>query len=320
MIRVFQRPELRQCTDRRPFSIVIENWVRPCIFKFFFRFSSHFFLLGPRWLPIIGVLPLVQKLHSVYKFYHLIWYHMYQTYGPIVGLRIGNDRLIIVSGRKAIKEFYANDVFNGRPDGFFYRIRSFDKRLGVVFSDGHHWDVQRKFVVKMLRQMGMGRNLMIQHIEGEATAMVDYFTERSQCDEPLNMQHAFDVSVLNTLWALVAGHRYDIRSIFESTVICDHDMNDSNLSLYYRFPLEDRRLQKLLFLIHECFRVVDMTGGILNLLPCVRYFAPDSSGYRPLINAHKPLWSFLKVFCIRQSIFELLLHNISCHLRRRSRR
>lgn len=38
-----------------------------------------------------------------------------------------------------------------------------------------------------------------------------------------------------------------------------------------------------------------MTGGILNLLPCVRHIAPDASGYRPLINAHKPLWSFLKV-------------------------
>lgn len=172
-----------------------------------FDHTTLFDFSGPRWLPIIGVLPLVQKLHSIYKFYHLIWYHLYQTYGPVVGLRIGSERLIIVSGRKAIKEFYANDAFNGRPDGFFYRIRSFGKRLGVVFSDGQPWDVQRRFSVKILRQMGMGRNVMIQHIEKEAMEMVAHFTECSQHGEPIDMQHAFDVPVLNTLWALMAGHR-----------------------------------------------------------------------------------------------------------------
>lgn len=230
---------------------------------------------------------MVQKLHNIYKFYHLIWYHLYQVYGPIVGLRVGNDRLIIVSGRKAIKEFYANDAFNGRPDGFFYRIRSFNKQLGVVFSDGYAWDVQRKFSVKILRQMGMGRSIMIQHVEKEAAEMVRYFRECSKSGNSLDMQHAFDVSVLNTLWALVAGHRYNyiIRKAHVRQFII----------IIFRFQLEDKRLQKLLFMIHECFRVIDMTGGILNLLPCVRHFAPDMSGYRPLLNAHKPLWSFLKV-------------------------
>lgn len=60
-----------------------------------------------------------------------------------------------------------------------------------------------------------------------------------------------------------------------------------------RFQYEDERLQKLLHMIHECFRVIDMTGGVLNLFPLVRFIAPDSSGYQPLLNAHKPLWAFL---------------------------
>lgn len=47
-------------------------------------------------------------------------------------------------------------------------------------------------------------------------------------------------------------------------------------------------------MIHECFRVVDMTGGILNLFPLIRHFLPTQSGYKPLLNAHKPLWSFLQ--------------------------
>lgn len=151
---------------------------------------------------------MVQKLHKFYRFYHLVWYHLYKIYGPIVGLRIGNEHLIIVSGKEAIREFYNIDAFNGRPDGFFYRIRSFNKRLGLVFCDDEFWDVQRKFSVKILRQLGMGRSNMIQHIEREAIEMVEYF--RKQCDyggKVVVMQHAFDLSVFNILWALVAGYR-----------------------------------------------------------------------------------------------------------------
>lgn len=61
-----------------------------------------------------------------------------------------------------------------------------------------------------------------------------------------------------------------------------------------RFEYDDERLQKLLFMIHECFRVVDMTGGILNLFPWVRHIAPTLSGYKPLCDAHQPIWSFLQ--------------------------
>lgn len=46
-------------------------------------------------------------------------------------------------------------------------------------------------------------------------------------------------------------------------------------------------------MIHECFRVIDMTGGILNLFPMIRYIAPVLSGYQPLLDVHKPIWNFL---------------------------
>lgn len=47
-------------------------------------------------------------------------------------------------------------------------------------------------------------------------------------------------------------------------------------------------------MIHKCFQVIDMTGGVLNLFPWIRHFAPVASGYKPLVEAHKPLWSFLQ--------------------------
>ncbi|XP_055315409.1 methyl farnesoate epoxidase-like [Sitodiplosis mosellana] len=222
---------------------------------------------GPRWLPSIGNLFLVHKLRATYGFFYLVWHHFYQSYGPVVGIRIGRTFLVIVLGRDAIREFYNMDSVNGRPIGFFYRIRTFNKRLGVVFNDGDFWDIQRKFSLKVLRQMGMGRANMIEQIESECIEMVKFFTKKSTNDQLIEMQHAFDIPVLNILWTLIAG---------------------------YRFEHDDERLQKLLKMIHECFRVVDMTGGILNLLPWVRYFIPVKSGYKPLVDNHKQLWSFLR--------------------------
>lgn len=223
--------------------------------------------LGPKWFPLIGALPIIKKLHSICGFYHLVWHYLFTKYGPIVGLRAGRDRLIIVAGRDEIRQFYALDEFNGRPDGFFYRIRSFDQRLGVVFTDGSSWEQQRKFSLKTLRQLGMGRSSMVAHVEREAAEMVRYFG--ALCGgATVRMEHAFDVSVLNVMWALLAGHRFD---------------------------LHDARLAQMIQLIHDSFRVIDMTGGVLNQFPLVRHVAPDLCGYRPLLRTLQPLWEFLQV-------------------------
>lgn len=167
---------------------------------------------GPQWLPVIGTLVILQKLRSLYGFFHLIWYHFYKTYGPVVGIRIGRTPLVIISGKDAIREFYTIESFNGRPNGFFYRIRTFRKRLGVVFSDGDFWETQRKFSLKVLRQLGMGRANMIEHIEQECIKMVTFFTKKSANGQQIEMQHAFDIPVLNILWSLIAGYRYVLRA------------------------------------------------------------------------------------------------------------
>jgi methyl farnesoate epoxidase / farnesoate epoxidase len=220
---------------------------------------------GPRWLPIIGNILLVQQLLKVKRFYHLVWQTLSQQYGAVVGLRLGNDRVIIVSGREAIKEFYANELFDGRPDGFFFRVRSFDKRLGVVFVDGKFWEQQRRFTMKIFKQLGMGKSGMVHHIQKESVKMVEHFRRTCENGE-MDMHNAFDISVLNTMWTLLAG---------------------------YRFDLADERLLQLMKLIHDSFRIIDMSGGILNQFPAIRHIMPDRSGYRPLVETLKPLWKFL---------------------------
>lgn len=100
----------------------------PLNFHYFFIFNS-----GPPWLPFIGNYLLLHRKKSELGYYHIVWDSLARTYGPIVGLRLGKDRIVIVSGKDAVSEVLTRDDFDGRPDGFFFKMRTFGQRLGKFF-------------------------------------------------------------------------------------------------------------------------------------------------------------------------------------------
>lgn len=172
----------------------------------------------------------------------------------------------MVSGKDAIRKFYNMPEFDGRPDGFFFRVRSFNQRLGLVFVDGQFQEEQRAFTMRALKQLGFGMNAMATTIENEAAEMVRYFKIKTECGEEVLLNEAFDVSMVNLIWTMVAG---------------------------YRCELDDERLNSLKRYIHESFHIIDLSGGILNQFPAIRHLFPSASGFKPLVNALKPLWQFM---------------------------
>lgn len=117
-----------------------------------------------------------------------------------------------------------------------------------------------------LRNFGFGRKEMDERIEEETKDLIAVF--RKQCSEPIWMHTAFDVSVLNVLWAMMAGKRFDIN---------------------------DERLRKLLKIVHDAFRLTDMSGGMLNQMPFLRFIAPETCGYNQLVDVLVRMWEFLQV-------------------------
>lgn len=220
--------------------------------------------LGPIWLPIIGNLQILKYL-KIFKFHHLLWSYLSSIYGPIVGLKFVNDIVVIVSDKETIKDLCNREEFSGRPTGFFFRIRSFNKRLGIVFTDGHLWEEQRTFTVKTLKHLGMGKTNVIEYIQNEASELVKGLEKK--IGEEMFMQNAFDISVLNVMWSLLKGERFD---------------------------LDDKNVAELMKSIHDCFKIIDMSGGILNQFPFIRYIIPEKSGFLPLKRSMEPLWKFLK--------------------------
>ena len=141
--------------------------------------------------------------------------------------------------------------------------------LGVVFIDGPLWQEQRRFCLQHLRKLGLGRRSMDEQIEAEAQDLV--VTLQSKCNDgstPLQLHDAFNVCVLNSLWAMLAG---------------------------YRFALNDKRLMELLDIVHASFRMIDASGGLLNQMPFLRFIAPNLSGYNEILAILNRMWNFLRV-------------------------
>nr|WCC58046.1 cytochrome P450 [Pharsalia antennata] len=220
---------------------------------------------GPKFLPVIGSYGHYRNRLKSLGYHHLVWSELSKEYGEIVGLKLGRHLVVAVFGAEAIKEVLSREEFDGRPDGFFFRLRTFGKRLGIVFSDGQFWRKQRKFSLQHLRNFGFGRKEMEEKIQEETRCLMDIF--RGRCSEPIFMHTAFDISVLNVLWAMMAGQRFDI---------------------------EDERLRKLLQIIHDAFRLVDMSGGLINQMPFLRHIAPEACGYNQIMSILNRMWKFLE--------------------------
>nr|WGW06502.1 CYP15A1 [Blattella germanica] len=223
---------------------------------------------GPIWLPVVGSYLWFRQEKSRLAYDHLVWSSLVAQYGPVAGVRLGKDKIVIASGYEAVKEVLLRDEFDGRPDGFFFRVRTFGKKMGVVFTEGPMWQEQRRFCVQHLRKLGLGTRSMEMNIEEEANDLVALFRKKCEAGNAVvSMHDAFDVCVLNSLWAILAGQR---------------------------FALDDQRLIELLEVVHLCFRNVDPSGGLLNQMPFLRFIAPDRSGYTKLMENLNRMWNFFK--------------------------
>jgi Cytochrome P450. len=95
-----------------------------------FKKSHRLNVPGPSWLPVVGCYLEFSRLLSKFKYHYLVCENYARRYGPITGLRLGRDRIILVSGFKAVREVLTRDEFDGRPSGYFFRLRALGRRLG----------------------------------------------------------------------------------------------------------------------------------------------------------------------------------------------
>lgn len=85
---------------------------------------------------------------------------------------------------------------------------------------------------------------------------------------PVDLQPVLDMCILNSLWSALTGNRYS---------------------------LSDSRLSKLIHHIHTLFQLRDMSGGLLNQMPFLRFLPPERDAYNQLLHIHNEIRNFLRV-------------------------
>ncbi|KAJ3662579.1 hypothetical protein Zmor_006920 [Zophobas morio] len=223
---------------------------------------------GPKWLPIIGSAYVLLKKRKQYRNLYKATAVMAKEHGPVIGLKVGKDLIVIVYGKQAIREFLSSEDLGGRPTGPFYDMRTWGERRGVLLTDSEYWQEQRRFILRQLREFGFGRKNMSAMIEEETGIMVESFKKMlaGKSSFTHNMASAFSIHILNTLWMMMAGIRYS--------------------------P-EDKNLLSLQDILGRLFSAVDMVGCPFSHFPILKFIAPEVSGYKLYVETHLQVWDFL---------------------------
>jgi hypothetical protein len=117
------------------------------------------------------------------------------------------------------------------------------------------WHEQRSFAVRHLKQLGYGKQAMDTMITTEVLGLMETLgKEGGGGRRAVSVGGYVTPCVLNVLWVLVTGTRF--------------------------LSWDDPRLQRLMQLMSQRARAFDMSGGMLNQFPWIRFVAPEWSGYR----------------------------------------
>jgi len=81
----------------------------------------------------------------------------------------------------------------------------------------------------------------------------------------------FRLSILNSQWEIISGKR---------------------------FELDDSKLIELQKLVTDFFQSTDISGGLVNQIPWIRFIAPEMSGFKSMAAVVHPLQKFCEV-CVQ---------------------
>jgi len=167
---------------------------------------------GPWEIPFLGNQPPISVEYIM---------QLRQRYGDVVTTRMANMRSVLLFDYQLAKEAMAAPELADRPS--FLQQFSLDERGlgGIIAASGPQWQHDRRFLLRNLRNLGMGKSSLEDAIHLEVEALVEEL--RANCGRTLTeTPHSFRTATLNIVWQMVSGKRYDLNSkeviaIFEAS-------------------------------------------------------------------------------------------------------
>lgn len=75
--------------------------------------------------------------------------------------------------------------------------------VGVSFSNGPQWQHDRRFMIRNLRNFGLGKSYLEEAINIEAQALVEDFNKYQ--GTPIQYPDSLRTAPLNIIWQMMAG-------------------------------------------------------------------------------------------------------------------
>ncbi|KAG4071346.1 hypothetical protein HA402_004050 [Bradysia odoriphaga] len=222
---------------------------------------------GPMRLPVLGSVIQLQLADSVYP--HLALSKLAEKYGDVMSFGFGMHTAVIVSSFEAMQDVFKCIETNSYRFEFPYvSDRNYGKNLGIIWCHGQNWIDVKRFTKKILKEFGYGKvKIMDESLNDSAKQLVESI-KMDLLDSPdgtffVDMKK-FSVHVLNVVWNLAGGYKFD--------------PNDENLK---------RNM--------ECVDKVDQIFGhsnLYNMFPFLKTWFPKQMRYEEHLNIHHEIHEF----------------------------
>ncbi|XP_025097346.1 cytochrome P450 2B5-like [Pomacea canaliculata] len=172
-------------------------------------------------------LPLIGHQHLLSRNPRVQFAAWRRQYGDVFSLYVGNRLIVVLSGYRVIKDALMThgDVFSDRPHMFLTDVIA--KNRGVVGTSGAHWKEQRKVSLEILREMGLGRNLLAEKIQEEVREYVKAVAAlQGAAFDPKTLTYT---SVSNNICSIVFGERFEYNVWNASLTLFNRFLTSSSL-------------------------------------------------------------------------------------------
>ncbi|KAK7500081.1 hypothetical protein BaRGS_00008628 [Batillaria attramentaria] len=152
-------------------------------------------------------LPLLGHLHLLDKDPRPKFREWRRQYGDVFSLYMGGQLVVVLNGYHVIKEALVKhaDVFSDRPSSFLND--KIAKNRGVVGTSGTRWKEQRKVSLEILREMGLGKNVLAERVQEEVTHYIKALN--SYQGRPADVGEMTHASISNNICSIVFGRRFE---------------------------------------------------------------------------------------------------------------
>jgi len=100
-----------------------------------------------------------------------------------------------------VKELFSNINSAGKTPNPV--LQYFGNGYGIVFTEGHNWESQRRFVLRKLRDVGVLKSSIEVFLLEEAATLIEFFEHK--VGKPISGVRLFNGPIVNSLWRTVSG-------------------------------------------------------------------------------------------------------------------